>query len=125
MSYRSSSTGRGEKLTTASRSTMCAAKTPLLHVYLLDFAIRVLLSPWAWRVLGLRMEERLTIWTVAANILNKQLRATERVRSSASELGEVLTIPHHRNVSCYGIFTQKSSDLNRYFGTTYSYTNGT
>jgi len=32
------------------------------------------------------------------------------------ELGEVLTNPHRKNVSCYKMFTQKASDLDWYFG---------
>ena len=32
----------------------------------------------AWRVLRLRMEERPTRWTAAANILNKQSRAADK-----------------------------------------------
>jgi len=37
----------------------------------------------ARRVLGLRMEERLTIWRVAANILNKQSPTVKRGWSSS------------------------------------------
>ena len=37
----------------------------------------------AWRVLKLRMEERLSIWRVAANILNKQSRAADKGWSSS------------------------------------------
>jgi len=32
----------------------------------------------AWRVLGLRMEERFPIWGEAANILNKQSRTADK-----------------------------------------------
>jgi len=32
----------------------------------------------AWRVLRLRMEERPSIWRVAANILNKQSRTADK-----------------------------------------------
>jgi len=84
---------------------MCAATTPVLHAHLLGFVIRGSLSPRAWRVLRLRMEERFPIWTVAANILNKQPRTAEKGGSPALGLGEVLTPPHLQNVSCYGMLT--------------------
>jgi hypothetical protein len=54
----------------------------------------------AWRVLGLRMGERRPIWRVAANILNKQSRTADKGCSSNLGLGEVLTTPHRKNVSC-------------------------
>jgi hypothetical protein len=41
----------------------------------------------AWRVLTLRMEERLPIWRVAANILNKQSRTAYKGLSSSSGVG--------------------------------------
>ena len=37
----------------------------------------------AWRVLSLRMEERLPIWRVGANILNKQSRTADKGWSSS------------------------------------------
>jgi hypothetical protein len=43
--------------------------------------------------LGLRMEERPTIWRVAANVSNKQSRAVEKVWPPVWGLGEVLTTP--------------------------------
>jgi hypothetical protein len=55
----------------------------------------------AWRVLMLRMEERPPIWRVAANILNKQLRTTEKGCSSRLRLGEMLTTSLRKNVFCY------------------------
>jgi hypothetical protein len=33
-------------------------------------------------------------------------------------LSEVLTTPHHKNISYYEMFTQKASSLDRYFDTT-------
>jgi len=36
----------------------------------------------AWRVIGLRMEERPPMWAVTANIVNKQSRAADKVWSS-------------------------------------------
>ena len=41
----------------------------------------------AWCVLRLRMEERLPIWRVAANELNKQSRTADEVWSSSLEVG--------------------------------------
>jgi len=51
----------------------------------------------AWRVLRLRMEERLPIWRVAANKLNKQSRTADMGLSSSLGLGEVLTTPPREN----------------------------
>ena len=66
----------------------------------------------AWRVLRLRMEERPPIWTVSANILNKQSRMADKcLFSNFGGLGEVLTTLHRKNVSCYETFTKKASDL--------------
>ena len=47
----------------------------------------------AWRVLGLRMEERPPIWRVAVNKLNKQPRTADEGWSSSLGLEEVLTTP--------------------------------
>jgi len=58
----------------------------------------------AWYTLRLRMEEWPPIWKVAMNILNMQLQ-------TAWGLGEMLTTPHRKNVSCYEMFMQKASDL--------------
>jgi len=41
----------------------------------------------AWRVLRLRTEERLPIWRVAANILNKQSRAADKLWSPSLGIG--------------------------------------
>jgi len=54
------------------------------------------------------MEKRPPIWMVAANILNKKSRKPTRDGPPARGLGEVLTTPHRKNVSCYEIFIQKS-----------------
>jgi hypothetical protein len=54
----------------------------------------------AWRVLRLRMKEQPPMWRVAMNILNKQLRTADKLWSSSLGLGEVLTTPHCKNVSC-------------------------
>jgi len=48
---------------------------------------------------------------VAANILNTQSRAADKRWSSSMGLVGVLTTPHHKNISCYKMFTQKASDL--------------
>ena len=50
------------------------------------------------------MKERPPIWKVAANILKKQWRTHDK------GLGEMLTTPRRKNVSCYEMFTQKASD---------------
>jgi len=65
----------------------------------------------AWGVFRLRMEERLPVWRVAANILNKQSRTADKGWSSNLGLGEVLATPQRKNVSCCEPFTKKSSDL--------------
>ena len=54
----------------------------------------------AWRFPSLRLEERPPIRRVAANILNKQSRTADKGWSSSLGLGEVLTTPHLKNVSC-------------------------
>ena len=48
-----------------------------LHVVCLSRDKWVLVTT-AWRVLGLRVEERPPIWSVAANILNKQSRTADK-----------------------------------------------
>jgi hypothetical protein len=50
----------------------------------------------AWRVLGLRMEERPPIWRVAANVLNNSRGHPTRSGTLAWVLGEVLTTPHRK-----------------------------
>jgi len=56
------------------------------------------------------MEERPPIWRVAANILNKQSRTADKEWSSSlGGLGELLTTPHRKNVSCYEMFTRAFS----------------
>ena len=50
------------------------------------------------------MEERLPIWEVAVNILNKQSRTADKGGRPVWGLGEVLTTPHHKNISCYKLF---------------------
>jgi hypothetical protein len=57
------------------------------------------------------MEELPPIWRVAAKKLNKQLRTSDKGWSSSLVLGEVLTTPRCKKVSCYEIFSQKASDL--------------
>jgi len=57
------------------------------------------------------MEKRPPKWRVAANILNNQSRTADKGSFPAWGLGEVLKTPHHKDVFCYEIFTQKASDL--------------
>jgi hypothetical protein len=66
------------------------AKNAPLHTFLI--CIAVIKRTWvpvttAWRVLGLRMEERPPIWWVAANILNKQSRTADKGWSSNLGVG--------------------------------------
>jgi hypothetical protein len=65
----------------------------------------------AWCVLRLQEEELPSIWRVAANILNKQLRAAEKGWSSSLGVGWVVTTPHYKNIPCYEMFTQTALDL--------------
>jgi len=60
----------------------------------------------ARRVLSFWTEERPPIWKVGANILNKQSRTAEGGSHPALGLGDMLTAPHHKNVSCYEPFTK-------------------
>jgi len=62
----------------------------------------------AWRVLKMRVEERPSLWSVAANILNRQSRTTDTWWSSSLVIG--LKTPRREDVSCYEPFT-KVSDL--------------
>jgi len=57
----------------------------------------------AWCVLGLRMEERPSVYRVAPNILNKQSRRADRGWSSGLWVGwgEVLTTPNRKNWHSY------------------------
>jgi len=56
------------------------------------------------------MEERHVVWRVAANILNKHWRTADKESSSSlGELGEVLTTPQRKNVSCYETFIEQVS----------------
>ena len=55
----------------------------------------------AWYVLRLWMEEWPPIWRVAVYILNKQLWTADKGWSSSLGLGQVVTIPHHKNWPCY------------------------
>ena len=64
------------------------------------------------------MEERPPIWSVAANILNKQSRTADKEWPSSLGVGRGATTSHHKNVYCYEIFIRKASDLDRYSGTT-------
>jgi len=63
-----------------------------------------------WHVLRLRMEEQPPIWRVAANILIKQLMATNKGWYTSLGLCVVRTTPHCKKVSCYEIQTG-ASDL--------------
>jgi len=57
------------------------------------------------------MEERPPIWRVAANTLISSSGQPRRVGPPSWGLGEVLTAPYRKNVSCYESFTQKAPDL--------------
>ena len=59
-----------------------------------------------WPVLRLWMEERLPIWKVAENILDKQWQTADKRWSSSLGGGEVLTTPRRKNVSWYEIGTK-------------------
>ena len=52
-----------------------------------------------WRVLSLRIEERLAIWRVAANILNEVTDSRQGVILQPGGLGEVLTSPHLQKIA--------------------------
>ena len=41
------------------------------------------------------------IWRLAASILHKQLRTSDKEWFSSSGLSEMLTIPHHKKLPCY------------------------
>ena len=65
--------------------------TKHINIYLLNVKL-VVRDKWvpvtrAWGVLRLRMEEQPPIWTVAANILNKQSRIDDKGCSSILRFG--------------------------------------
>ena len=55
------------------------------------------------------------MWRVATNILNKQSRTADSGCPPAWGLGELVTAPHRKNVSCREMFT-RASDLDMYSG---------
>jgi len=56
------------------------------------------------------VEENTQMSRFAANILNNESRRADKGWSSSLGLGEVLTVPHRRNLPCYETF-HKTSDL--------------
>jgi hypothetical protein len=54
--------------------------------------------------------DALQIWSVAANILNKQSRTADKEWSSRLEFGHGVTIPHRKKEACYEN-SQEASDL--------------
>jgi hypothetical protein len=107
-----------ESVTSSGAKSIFVMRTrSLSHVYIYIMGFYGLFrNKWfpvttAWRVLMLRMEERPPVWKVAE---------IYRISSSGQPtisglpawcLGEVLTTPYRKNLSCYEIFTQKASDL--------------
>jgi hypothetical protein len=55
----------------------------------------------ARRALRLRMEEQLSIWRVAANILNKQLRTADKGWSSSLGFGRGANKSSPYKLACY------------------------
>jgi len=51
------------------------------------------------------MEDQPPIWTVAVNIFNKQFQTADRWWSSRRGDGEGAKTLHHKNWSCYIMFT--------------------
>jgi hypothetical protein len=78
-----------------------AIKSQLNPVHTTTSLFLKIIVTTAWSVLRLRMEELPPVWRVAVNILNKQWRTVDKGWSSSLGLGEVLTTPHRKNVSCY------------------------
>ena len=48
---------------------------------------------------------------IAVNVLNKQSRTADKGWAPAWGLGEVLTTPHRKNVSCCETVEEKVSDM--------------
>ena len=80
-------------------------------LYFHDKWVPVTMALW---VLRLWLEEWPPVWRVAANILNKQLRTADRGLSYSLGLDEVVTTPHHKNVSCYKPLTKRVADTCAY-----------
>jgi hypothetical protein len=57
------------------------------------------------------MEERPLVRREAANILNSSRGQPTSGGPPAWGLGEALTAPYIKNLSCYGMLTQKASEL--------------
>jgi hypothetical protein len=59
-------------------------------------------------------EERLHTWKVAANILNKQLRTTEKGRTPVCEVGAGLTTPYRKKRKLLIKYYQRPRTWTRY-----------
>jgi len=68
------------------------------------------LSPRHGASSGCGWRNGLQIRRIAANILNKRSRTTDKGCPPVGGLGEVLIAPHRKSVSCYDPFA-KASDL--------------
>jgi hypothetical protein len=66
------------------------------HVVINNYHVRWVLVTTAWRVLGLRMEERPPAMEAAVNMLNKQPRTNDKGWSSSLGVGRGLTTLHHK-----------------------------
>jgi hypothetical protein len=80
----------------------------LIYMYVTRDKLDSVTKPWC--VLRLRMEERPPIWRVAANIFNKQSRASDKGWSSNLGFGRVTNNSSPSKVFCCEMFTQKTSD---------------
>jgi hypothetical protein len=58
----------------------------------------------------------LHIWTVAANMSNKQLRTANKMWSPVKGLGGGLTNHHHKNLPCYEMIQRALGLENKWFG---------
>jgi hypothetical protein len=62
------------------------------------YTVLSVLSGALWGVVCLMMEAGLSIWRVAANVLNKQSQTHDKGCSSSLFLGEVLTSLHRSSL---------------------------
>jgi hypothetical protein len=59
----------------------------IIHIKVIQIRDKWVSVTTAWRVLRLWMEERPPMWRIAANILNKQSRTSDKWRSSILRVG--------------------------------------
>jgi hypothetical protein len=86
--------------------SLCRSVVPVVCIRMICSQVFSFHDRWvpvttAWRVLGLRMEERPTISMVYANVFNRQSGTADKGWHLALRLGEVLITSHRKSWACY------------------------